>query len=310
MAAEADQEIEQEEVAETFDSSLAEFQEMLDAAPEIDEEQELDDTSAEGESPEGEQSVDGEEAATTPAKPPVSEGPSFLMKREAASAGVRQELIDRAKSDEQLELLIEAATSRQEPEGDAPKEAFSFKLELPEDEFGPDDPVRKALQSLVDQQNAREAEREKAFGMLFSFANQQLERETTRDAEVAQAQYQSLYAPFDEELDSFASDVLGKHGTLNDAQKQERQAIAASYQAFGVTPDTPVAEKKRLAILALQARHPDLVAKRPPKQQAAPSQQRRVLGGGSQRPVQRAQTEADLLKEWDDVLVGRKPLSL
>jgi hypothetical protein len=281
-------------------SPLEEMQQMLDAAPEVEEPEveetaqaEGDDDSAEGEAVETEPAEVAEEVA--------DEGPSFLMKRAAVEAGIDPALVGRAKDDDQLALMIEAA-SRTETKDAAPAEDLSLKLELPEEEFGADDPVRKQFAAWQDKLNKQQQEVSKALAALTTFANGQLDRED-------QQQWAQLYTPFDQALDSFESPLLGTSGKLSDKQKAERALIADKYLALGATADMPAEEKQRYAELAVAAARKDLVEQRHKKQQAAARQTRQVTGGGGpQRTVQRATSREDLLAEWDKSRRNGTPL--
>jgi hypothetical protein len=279
---------------------LAEMQQMLDSAPEVEEPEVEETAQAEGD----DDSAEGDPVETEPAEVAeevADEGPSFLMKRAAVEAGIDPALVGRAKDDDQLALMIEAA-SRPEPKDVAPAKDRTLKLELPEEEFGPDDPVRKVFESLQQQFNEQLEERDKALAALTTFANSQLDRED-------QQQWQALYEPFDKALDSFESPLLGTSGKLSDKQRAERALIAEKYVALGATTDMSAEEKARYAELATAAVRKDLVDQRNKKQQAATRQARQVTGGGGpQRTVQRVKTKDDLLSEWDKSLRNGTPL--
>lgn len=286
-------------------AALEEMQKMLDSSPEIredDEEAEIEETEqAEGveESAEGEDAVETKDVEETPEV--ADEGPSFLMKRAAVEAGIDPSIVGRAKDDAQLELLIEAA--RQPERGDAvPTEDFSLALELPEDDFAPDDPVRKVFTAIQEKWNQREQEVGKALSALTAFANMQIQRED-------QQTWSALYDPFDKTLDSFESPLLGTTGKLSDKQRTERAAIAEKYAALGASPDMPAEELQRYTELAVAAARKDLIDQRNKKQQATTRQQKQVTGGGGpQRTVQRPKTREDLIAAWDRSLQNGTPL--
>ena len=310
MAVEAE-EIEQVEDEPVVDetSALDELQKQLDGDPEDD-----SDESAEAEQVAGDDdsadddSVDETAEAPEPEPEVVSEGPSFLMKQEAARAGIDPTLIGRAKSDAELELMIEAKTGGEKKEDVPEPEPFALTIELPEDEYSPDDPIRKQLAAWQQQLIKRDEEVSKALKSFAVFANQQLDR--AEQAELAEAEKLrvAVYSPLDEELDSFESDVLGKTGKLNDKQLKERAAIAETYWSLGARPETPVAEKKRLAALAVEARRKELVQQRNNKRVEVTKQQRRIQGGGGRSTVSPAVTEADVIAEMEKMLKRGKPL--
>ena len=305
MAVEAE-EIEQEATADET-AALEEMQSLLDEAPDEELTEETDETEqAEGDdvSAEGD-SVDD---APAPAEEAASEGPSFLMKQEAVRAGIDPTLIGRAKSDQDLELMIEAASRRETKEEAPAPEPFALSIELPEDEYGPDDPIRKQLAVWQQQLTKRDEEVSKALQSFAMFANQQLDRVQQEDQRTEIELRTQLYSEFDKELDAYESDALGKTGKLTKEQLESRKAIAEAYQALGATPDTPAAEKRRLAQLAVEARRRDVSEKRKTTQAATVRQQRRVQGGGGNRPVKPGETESSVLAEWDRRLKTGKPL--
>lgn len=297
MAEEA-QEIEQQETATSLQASLAEFQQSLDAVPE---EEQVDET----EQAEGvEQSAEGDsvdDQATEEAAADVDEGPSYLMKRAAVEAGIDPSLVGRAKDDAQLQLMIEAA-NRPEAKETTPPEDLSLTVDLPEDEFSADDPVRKVFTAWQEKLNKQQQEVSKALSALTAFANSQLDRED-------QQQWDSLYTPFDKALDTFESPVLGTSGKLTEKQREARAAIAEKYTALGASPDMPAEELQRYADLAVAAARKDLIEQRNKKQQASAQQKRQVIGGaGAQRTVQRAKTTNDVFAEWNKSLRTGAPL--
>ena len=298
MAEEAQDNTTEETTSASLQASLAEFQASLNSTPE--EEEQIEET----EQAEGvEQSAEGDsvdEQATDEGAEVVDEGPSFLMKRAAVEAGIDPALVGRATSDAQLELMIEAA-NRPEPQESTPAKDRTLKLDLPEEEFGPDDPIRKVFVSLQEQLNQQREEHEKALAALTAFANSQLDRED-------RTQWETLYTPFDKALDSFESPLLGTSGKLTDKQRAERAAIAEKYTALGATADMPADELQRYAELAVAAARKDLIEQRSKKQQAVAQQQRRVIGGSAQRSIKPAKTTDDVFAEWNKALREGKPL--
>lgn len=304
MADEATEEVETEAAAsETVLDPIEQMQAMLDGAGKTEEvaeeaveETEQEDGVEESADPDaGDTEVDETEVAT--------EGPSFLMRQEAARAGISPEFIQLAGSDAELERLISFAQSREEAPLSDPVIDEPLTVELPEDEFPADDPMRKALTAMVGKINERMEMLRRTQGHLAQFANERLEREE-RD------EYQQLYSPFDEILDSFESPVLGKTGTKDPAQRAERTAIAQKYLGLGANAMTPADEKRRLAELAVAAHRRNLVDQRNQKQQATTRQAKQVIGGrtGGNRPTGPAPTREDILKGWDEALQGKRTL--
>jgi hypothetical protein len=297
---------------------LAEFEALRAAAPESEGDEE--DTAVEGDEPEQE-SGDEDSAETeagdaeaeveeTPAEE-IAEGPSFLMKQEAARAGLDPKFIALAKDDAQLEQMIEASIeSREVADKTEPVVADEpITLDLPEDEFAADDPIRKALSGIVEKFNAKLEKANKTIGLLAGFANERLEKEEQDQQRVYQDNYTKLFSPFDEVLDSFDSPVLGKTGKLTKTQQAERAEVAKRYQGLGATVDLSAEEKKRFAELAVAAHRSDLVEQRNKKQQADKRQSRQVLGGGGGKLPVGTKTREDILREWDKGLrAGALPL--
>ena len=221
--------------------------------------------------------------------------------RAAVEAGIDPSLVGRAKDDAQLQLMIEAANRPETKEADPPED-LSLSIDLPEDEFSADDPVRKVFTAWQEKLNKQQQEVSKALSALTAFANSQLDRED-------QQQWNSLYAPFDQALDAFESPVLGTSGKLNEKQHAARAAIAEKYYALGATPNMPAEELQRYAELAVAAARKDLIEQRNKKQQASAQQKRQVIGGaGAQRTVQPAKTTKDIYAEWNKSIRTGAPL--
>jgi hypothetical protein len=191
----------------------------------------------------------------------------------------------------------EAAESQETPaEPETPPEEPLVKLELPEDEYGPDDPIRKQFQSIVDKLNAEHASRVKAESELKAAKERQEQREFSE-------QFNALYQTFDDTLDSYDSPKYGnaKKG-LTVAQHAARKAVADRYQGLGAEVSTPVEEKRRLAELALSAYDPGVVQQHHQKQQQSRQPPKRVTGGGHARDVRLAPTIKDLTDRWEEAL--------
>lgn len=87
-----------------------------------------------------------EEQAVEPEPEPVADGPSFVMKQVALSAGIPQSAVDRAPNDAALQWLVQEVRASAGPTPqETPKEEPIAKVTLPEDEYGPDDPVRQQM---------------------------------------------------------------------------------------------------------------------------------------------------------------------
>ena len=244
-----------------------------------------------------------EEQAVEPEPEPVADGPSFVMKQVALSAGIPQSAVDRAPNDAALQWLVQEVRASAGPTPqETPKEEPIAKVTLPEDEYGPDDPVRQQMQALVDALNAERAERLRGEKELKDAKQRQ-------DAREFNEQFTALYKPFDDTLDSYDSPKLGNaQKGLTPQQHAVRKAIADRYQGLGADVSTPVEEKRRLTELALLASDPSVVDQRNKKLQAVKAQPQRVTGGTTARNVRTKTTVDDIVREWDEALQGRKPL--
>jgi hypothetical protein len=253
--------------------------------------------SGDDESAETEAGEEAEEAVEQTATETLADGPTFLMKQEAARAGLDQKFIALAKDDAQLEQMILAATESRDAtdQTEDPLPEFSLAVELPEDEYPADDPVRKQLDKMAAAITERQKLVERVLGGLAQEATQRMDREQSEKNE-------QVFSVFDEYLDSFNSPELGK------GRNEARKAIAETYLALGVTPETPAEEKRLLAELALMRHKRPLVEQRTKHKQAAQTQSKRVTGGKSTAPIKGKPTYEQALREWDEVLEGRKPL--
>jgi hypothetical protein len=326
------------EQAESIESALAAMQSHIDSRPpvaeavaDVDDEEsddlgddvddEDDDEEAEGE--EGEESPEGEEseqqsgveqsaaanAGAAAQQAAAAEGPSFLMKHAAEQSGVDPKLIAIATSDAQLEQMIEVTTKgreakQAEQQAEAPK--FELPIELPEDEFPADDPVRKHLEKWQAVITKQFEETAKAQSIFAAFANEQLDMRDRQVDEVRQREYAELAEPFDGFLDSLASEELGTTATLNDKQREARAALFTGYQALGAKAGLDKESLQRKAEKVLGEYHPKLIEKHQQKQQAAVKQPKKVLGGsgGTGRPNPKL-TEAQAIQKLQDKIDGK-----
>lgn len=294
--------IEQEELqldapaAESPDDPLKAFEEFLSGAAAPATEQPLADDDAAGEP----DAVDEEAAEEEPSpeestdQPPVAEGPSFVMKQVALNAGVDQRWVNVAKDDAQLQQFIELAGRREEePQTPAEpeKDELELRVDLPEDEYGPDDPLRKAFAAMQETLNKQRQEYKRNIAALAAFANQRIQAEE-------QQEYQKLYSPFDETLDSYASPVLGKSGSLTPAQNAVREAVAQKYLGLGATAGMSADVLSEYTQYALQATRKDVYQQHQKQQQASARQQKKVLGGSPSKPSPQTKHIDDIVDAW------------
>lgn len=232
---------------------------------------------------------------------PVAEGPTFLMKQAAISAGIPEDWVDRATSDDQLQFLMEnlrahAGKSRPEPEPEP-----ELQVELPEDEYGPDDPVRKNLQKFADALKSERAERRR-------IEQEYQQTRTALEEQQYKLQHRALYSKFDEVLDSFNDPRFGNSKTGVSAKQGEyRRIVAEKYHGLGASPEMPDEDKEWYTLLAAQAYDKKLVEQRNKRQQQAARQRQSVLGGAPSKPSPKATGDEELLAQWDQALQGRRP---
>lgn len=263
-----------------------------------------DDTAAEADSGETVEDVVEESAETPEPEPqPVAEGPSFLMKQAAMSAGIPQDWIDAATSDKELQYVMERlrthAEQQREPE---PEPEPEIAVELPEDEYGPDDPVRKNLQKFAEALKAERAERRR-------IEQEYRQTKAALDDQQTTTLRRALYSKFDEVLDSFNDPRFGnaKAGKVSAQQVEFRRQVAEKYRGLGASPDMPDDDKAWYADLAVQAFDRRLVEQRNKRHQQAARQRQSVLGGAPSKPSPKAHGDDELLSRWDEVLQGRRP---
>jgi hypothetical protein len=289
-------------LAATFAEWNAKIEEAHNAPP-VEEEQAENETE---QTPSDDDSAeviagDAEQVTETPEPEVIPEGPSFLMKQEAARAGVDPKFIAVAKDDAQLEQMI-VAVSRDADAKEEPLPEFNLAVELPEDEYPADDPVRKQLEKMASAITERQKLVERVLGGIAQVENERFDREQ-------QQVHQQVFGAFDEYLDSYEVKELGKAGKLTPAQREERSTIANYYTALGATPDMPADEKKLLAELALTRHRRDLVEQRTKNKQAAQAQAKRVTGGKATTPIKGKSTLDQVFRDWNGGLRnGRLPL--
>jgi hypothetical protein len=234
------------------------------------------------------------------------------MKQEAERAGLDPKLIAVASNDAQLEQMIVVHKDREQPKDatDVDFDDTPLAFDLPEDEYPADDPVRKALGSVVEGFNKRLQQRDSVIAQLANWTNKQIDRADREAQESQLKEHAVLVAPFDEVLDSFNSDVFGKTGTKDPKQVQSRVAAWEKYFKLGADAKLDKDILARKALLAAEDYRPGFIEQRTKTQQAVARQKRNVIGGGNSRPVGPAKTREDAIKEWNDALTGKKPLEL
>lgn len=245
----------------------------------------------------------GDEKAEEAAAP---EGPSEYLLRAAAAAGVPQRLIEMAVNDDQLASVIEyhaeESKAKAEPEREPPKTISDDELKLElgfgEDEFDENDPVHKALKTVVEKFNKLQEKHTTALAHFAAFANQTLDRQKNDEQEQVRTRIQ---APFDATLDEFGVKEFGKFadGTpLTKAQIAERTAIWDAAVKLGIDEKTAPEEIARLVKVAVQAKRPGLFTKFQETQRGKAKQPRSVIGGPkAAKPREPEMDFADMLRK-------------
>jgi hypothetical protein len=294
------------ETADTEDSLAATFAEWnakieeAHSAPPVEEEQaenEPEQTPSDDDSAEV-VAGDEQEVTETPEPEVIPEGPSFLMKQEAARAGVDPKFIAVAKDDAQLEQMI-VAVSRDADVKEELLPEFSLTIDLPEDEYPADDPIRKQLEKITAAVVERVKLNERYIGSLAQIETERMEREERSNLEAKQREYTTVATPFDQLLDSFNDPLLGKTGTNDPKQREKRVEIWSLYQGIGADAKQPPEVLSRKALKALEEVRPDLAERYTQNKKAAEAQARRVTGGKASTPVKGKSTVDQVYREWN-----------
>lgn len=158
---------------------------------------------------------------------PVVEGPTIAAKMAAEAAGIPPALVNLATSDEQLEKFIALTREVAEPEEAEEVATPELKLDLPDDEYPEDDPVRRELTKI-----------QSHFAEQLATVKGQLKEATSKTAQFEQQQKaqsdqqaRQMQEEFDRELDSFKAKVFGSTKDLSQPNLHARSA------AFGLVQD-------------------------------------------------------------------------
>ena len=283
-----DQEAElKEEVTEEQASAQERFAELLADKTEdktLPTEQSVDADEEVSEEPETEETQQEEPKETAKV-----EGPSRAMRWQAKQAGVSDRLIALADTDEDLEVLIEESQQSREPEKKAEAQEFpSFEIELPEDEFPADDPVRKQLVSMKGFYDKQLQQAREDIGLLASVLTEQ-------KSFIEQSQQEQLVntqGAFDAHLDQFENPQLGSRAAGNHNHKL-RQAIYNEY--WELKQDKPNAKDADLINEAVAAF--GIKSQQTKRKEALEHDNKRRLGGGPTKAVSEPQLTGRALAE-------------
>ena len=207
------------------------------------------------------------------AEAPVGVSPS--MRLIAREAGVKESVIKNVASDEALEeIVVETVEENRQKEAEqTPEPEPPFKLELPEEDFPADDPVRKQFQRMHEHYEKRDK--------LFESAALTLIKEVRELREESQQQRQTAEQMWLQEfhtgLDELESKSLGKASESNDDVNDLRESVFKSVQRL--------------------AKQDDVFRKLSPKEQAQKAAVR--LG------LTKAQAEKEAVREMHSQKIGR-----
>lgn len=217
-------------------------------------------------------------------------GPSAEMLAVGRLAGVPEDLLAIANSNEAVEKLLRHFSTQAEPEQpedskqpEADADELAVQDLLGEDEYDPNDPVHKQLKHVIDVVNKQRAEERKTLQLLLAHAQHQLQERQQADAA-------SFQRPYDDALDELDSPAFGNtsKGPLTDSQIKMRAAAFKGY--ISLTDGEPEDRRRDLAKAAVKAKYASLF----PERQADKAVEQRVkqakkkLGGSTGRGVSEA----------------------
>jgi hypothetical protein len=243
--------------------------------------------------------------------PPAAEGPSAAMLRLARQSGIRDAVIQLAKSDADLDALItDAEANRAKDPEEVPeltaeqaeeaRKKYDLPFSLAGEEYA-DDPYAKAIKEVVDKANENQRMRD---DYLATALREVRELKEQIQNEKQHELVSSFQAPFDEVLDSCGSKEFGntKEGRLSAAQIAAREPIWDRY--FKLDPDARAdkAELVRIVELALQRERPDVYQQHLTRQQQVAKQPKNRIGGKGGKAV----VDRPTLEEQIQAIIDRE----
>jgi len=272
MSNEQDTEVlEQETVesTETTETKLEDFFSKLDSKPTAEA------VDAEPET-EGEPADEAEQPESDAVK---VEGPSVAMKMFAKQQGLPAKAIELAKSDEDLSELVEVFVAKQAQPEPTPEPEPEFKLELSEEDFPADDPIRKAVESLNSHYEAKVKKLEGYIGQLADMAFKA--EETLKASEVSQLSNDEKV--FDDFIDALGVKPLGNRakGEISSIGQKLRNSLY--WEVKDLEAENP--SLTREAIIRKVAEEAGYLSPQQKREQAIKSDSARRLGGGGSKPV-------------------------
>jgi len=227
-------------------------------------------------------------------------GTSLAMEQAARQAGVPDQLIEFARDDEQLSHLAQMAGQRS-PEKKKP----GYKVELPEEEFEQDNPVRKALTGLHDHYGSEFKQLSQNMSELVQVVQtMQQSQNTQQEGVLAQEQ-----AAFDDEMSQMESEALG-NGELTEGQHGLRGHIFETVYAK-MRADNPGGDIRETARVAAKQILPHLLEKQKAEStnKVLQRQSRTRLGGGNSKPAtEKPKSEIENMQAFLDKIGVKRPL--
>ena len=269
---------------------------------EADREARFDDLIEGGEQPPADEPDDQpeEEAEEVEAPAPVAEGPSLAMRAVARQANIPDALVDIARDDAQLHEMVALATAKEDR---APEpEPVEFNVELPEEEYGADDAVRKQFNSMKDHFEGQI----KTFQGDMTTVVDLVKGLEKRMSEQVQQQQSSAIADFDSALDRENSPVLGQLQELSEAGRKIRGAVYDEMEnAHRADPTLSYEDTVRAAInLALPGYTDTNKARK--QRQSIRAQHRAKLGSGNAKPAPSPEPSVDeMFTDFIEVINAR-----
>lgn len=237
-----------------------------ETSTEVDEEEstETDDSSQD----------EAEEKAT------VTEGPTAAMKTLARQNKIPDVLIEWAVNDDQLAGLIELASQSAEPDMSESPDIPTFEIDLPEDEYPANDPVRGVLSRMQSHFTEQLTAAQRKIGELekLSKTTEQQQRQAVEQ------QARSFQAEFDRTLDRLNEAAFGQSSKLSSPAIRARTVMFDTVrEILAEDSGVPLPDAVRKAAEMLNF---NLTNKAPDEKAAIRKQAQKKLGSGSAKPAE------------------------
>lgn len=235
----------------------------------------VEQSTEEADEPEETQEEETEEVEEPTPQPQVVEGPSSAGRMAAEAAGIPAMIINAVKDDDALYGLIQQLSEHQPAEDDA----SPFELELPEDEYPENDPVRGALTKLQSHFNEQLSQMKSQLKETAGKA-ETIEKQTS---EAVKQQHKRMQSEFDGALDALGASGFGNTKSMTQANFHLRKATFDRAQELQAdNPDKSMAD---LAVMAAEEFGITNNKKASYEKDAIRNQAKRRLGGGQSQPA-------------------------